>query len=142
MSFYKNFSKPRKTFSNTTVIERPSSSCTQSSQDDNQFSSNFTSDNSYFIEFVNEDDAAEPELTHENEDGKLIKDTPKRTKRKREDSELSEIIDIAKSISGQVQSNAKDINRTFADYVYSLLSNISPEDAKEKRRQIICILED
>lgn len=67
-----------------------------------------------------------------------------RGKRKRNvDVEMAEVVQVAKKIASSLHEPATDDpNRTFTNYVWSRLAEMSTEVAREKRKKMLIILED
>lgn len=68
--------------------------------------------------------------------------TPRSSKRKSSDGQLSEILNVTKRFAANLEKKQNDSNKTFVEYVYSRLSEMSAEEAKEKRKEILLIIED
>ncbi|KAB0790681.1 hypothetical protein PPYR_14873, partial [Photinus pyralis] len=60
--------------------------------------------------------------------------------------EFDEVINTAKQIASTLQVKAAapppEQNRTFTEYVFTRLMEMPPEEAKEKRKKMLKILED
>ncbi|KAJ8939925.1 hypothetical protein NQ314_010949 [Rhamnusium bicolor] len=69
--------------------------------------------------------------------------TPRANKRRRPDGEFSEILDLAKRLTASLENKPQqtDSNRTFVEYMYSCLSEMTVEEAKNKRKAILPILD-
>ncbi|KAG5871369.1 hypothetical protein JTB14_019766 [Gonioctena quinquepunctata] len=76
------------------------------------------------------------QFIHFNDNFKQVpRDSPGKKKTK-QDQELKEIIDIAKTIASKIETPINDKNHMFAKYVEETLNALEEEDAKELRKQI------
>ncbi|KAL1516086.1 hypothetical protein ABEB36_000010 [Hypothenemus hampei] len=153
MQFYNKYTRPRKTHTpiqnNIKTQEvRPSSACSSSSL------TSWSSMN-IILSPPAHSDTQEQRIEREDTDIEsnqldLLVETPKslpnstklRTKRKAADEELQKVVEMAKKIAVSMERKPEESpNKTFSDYVRSRLNEMSPEKAKEKRKQIFLQLE-
>ncbi|XP_031328169.1 transcription factor Adf-1-like isoform X1 [Photinus pyralis] len=145
MAFYNNCTRPRKTHTSTISVVKDSPSSSRTSSRSSVWSG---------IETILSPQSEE-EAIEETADQTIVNETAStpiasKTKKvqsstsKRGENELAEVIETAKKIASSLDTRAipPNQNRTFVEYVYSRLSEMPSEQAKEKRRSMLRILED
>ncbi|KAJ8934045.1 hypothetical protein NQ314_013620 [Rhamnusium bicolor] len=147
MLFYSHYSRQRKTITATPEMEGLNTPRSLSSSSSNRPSSSLWDDDIVMSpeehvvsENLDEDEVAVEEISTPK--AKTIT-TPRANKRKRPDGEFSEILDLAKRLTASLENKPQqtDSNRTFVEYMYSCLSEMTVEEAKNKRKAILRILD-
>ncbi|XP_057658767.1 uncharacterized protein LOC130895475 [Diorhabda carinulata] len=158
MSFYGKFSKPRQTFTsrsrqNLVLKSRPSSSCSSASSGRSVWSMLLSPEPQGANE-GKEETLERGDLVCDNPGSSRIGQTTLKTspqgvsKRKKRvaDEEVNQFLELGRSLSScnntihRNQTRPNDSNRSFCEYIFSVLNDNPPEKAKEIRRRFLQIL--